>query len=635
MSAKKFARKNHLVLRWAALGTLLASTLSAVPVRAADGVLTLKSPVAQAAEPVTVYNASTALIGSLDPQVADDVIEIDVIENLFLGLTDVDPVTSEIRPELATDWTQNEAGDVFTFTLREDVPWVKYDATSGTVTEIRKVTPADFVYGIKRACDPRLGATYTFVAAALIKGCDIAANIPTDQFKASDLDQVAVKATGNKLEITLQGPFAYFLQTSGMWMMRPIPSEIVEEFGAEWVEPANIVTNGSFAVSEYDSDVSLTLVTNPLYVRGIRDEQYGNIERRVLIFVPEQSTTFALYNADQIDLAGVPSGDVDTVRESTELNQELSQRVNLGTYYFAYAMEKAPFDKAEVRRAFSAVVDRALLVSEVNQGIGVPISHFMPPGIFGSIPLNTTFIGQPSNPGYDVEYAKAQLAQAGYPNCEGFPEITILTTAGSAPRAAFWQNAITSNLGCDVSKIKLEQAEFSVLQAATTADASTRPNAWFISWFADYADAQNWVHDVLGCKTNNDFNRPCTEVDTIIDNAAKEPDQDKRAALYAQVEELLFGQEGEFPIAPIYIAQSYTVIKPWYTGPFETDAIFGGSHYELYTIDQTAQLAARGGANVPLIAPTVVPTPEVTAEAAATEAATEVATAEATVVATP
>jgi ABC-type transport system substrate-binding protein len=88
--------------------------------------LVLTSPLLQSPEPVTLYTASTGLIATLDPQVAQDTASIQIIENLFLGLTDFDPKTNTIRAELATSWEANAEGDVWTFTLRDDVPWVRY-----------------------------------------------------------------------------------------------------------------------------------------------------------------------------------------------------------------------------------------------------------------------------------------------------------------------------------------------------------------------------------------------------------------------------------------------------------------------------------------------------------------------------
>lgn len=579
---------------------------------ASDGSLTLVSAMRQGGEPVTRYAASNSTISYLDPALAEDSVSITPIENLFLGLTDVDPVSVQIRPELATEWTPNEAGDVWTFKLRSDVPWVRYNPETKEATELRKVVAGDIVYGIKRSCDPRLGAYYTGVTAAIVKGCDVVSKTPVDQIKAADFDQIGVRAPDDTtLVIETQGALGYFIQTTPMWMIRAVPGEVIEEFGDKWTEPGNIVSNGPYLVERWDKEVAWTFVKNPLYPM-VHEDATGNIERHTTIFVQETQTIYSLYLANSIDAAGVPRGEIANVKADADLSKQLVQTIGLGTFYFGYAYDKPPFDKAEVRRAFSAAFNRNVYVNEVRQGLGVPIAHFMPPGIFGSVPINTAWIGTPENPGFDVEYAKAQLAAGGFPNCEGLPEVTILTSQSSASVASgeFLQNSLVQNLGCDVSKIKLEQQEFSVLLKSISRDTPTeqRPHMWFISWFADYADAQNWVHDVLSCNVANDFKRVCNDIDTLIDTAAKDVDQDKREVTYNQIEEAFFGKTGEFPLLPIYVSVALTLYKPWYTGPFVTDATFGGAHWEYYGIDQAAQLASRGGANVELVAPTPVPT---------------------------
>src|SRR5262245_61056907 len=78
-----------------------------------------------AAEPVTLFLAAPNLALTLDPQLADDYDSVTTLENLFLGLTDFDPKTSQIRPEAATEWKHSDDGTVWTFQLRSEIPWVR------------------------------------------------------------------------------------------------------------------------------------------------------------------------------------------------------------------------------------------------------------------------------------------------------------------------------------------------------------------------------------------------------------------------------------------------------------------------------------------------------------------------------
>ena len=76
--------------------------------------------------------------------------------------------------------------------------------------------------------------------------------------------------------------------------------------------------------------------------------------------------------------------------------------------------------------------------------------------------------------------------------------------------------------------------------------------------------------------------RPCTEEDDWIVQAREEPDQSVRAQLYLDIEEGFFGEEGEFPFAPIFLRIAFTASHSWYDF---TPALFGGSQFYNYSID--------------------------------------------------
>jgi ABC-type oligopeptide transport system substrate-binding subunit len=156
---------------------------------------------------------------------------------------------------------------------------------------------------------------------------------------------------------------------------------------------------------------------------------------------------------------------------------------------------------------------------------------------------------------------------------------------------------VKTQLGCDPNKITVEEIEFGVLMKSIKPDVPTpqRPNMFTLGWGPDYPDAQNWIHDVLSCNVENAFKRPCDPaIDGKIDAAAKEADPQKREQMYRELEDIFFGPEGQFPIAPLFLNVTVYLVKPWYTGFFETDGLFGGAHWNTRRIDQAAQLAARG-----------------------------------------
>jgi oligopeptide transport system substrate-binding protein len=543
---------------------------------------------------VTLDVSSGSEISTLDPAAASDSVSITPIENLFLGLTDYDPITGEVVPELAVfdDPSELVDGTTWTFNLRDDVMWKQYDPATGEATSLRPVVAGDFVYGMKRACDPRLGAYYGTVAAKVIAGCEVVnqtdAEEVTDDLVFGDTIQVSAP-DDTTLVVELQFPATYFFSMTPMWMIRPVPQETIEEFGDDWTQPGNIVTNGPYFVQENTRGVRRVFVRNNDLPQDLYSGD-GNIERINTTLIEDPGTTFSLYQQNELDTSGVPGAELQAILADPEFANELLQIFDLAVFYFAFAHDKPPFDNVNARRAFSAVIDRETFVSQINQNRGVPMIHFTPPGMAHAPPINEIGVG------FNPEYAAEQIEEAGFPNCEGFPNVEIVTYQGAGDWAEFWAAGAEEHLGCDPNIFNVEQLEFSVLLEVIDADTPTqdRPNAWTLGWGPDYADANNWVNDVLSCTSDNAFLRECTAVDDLINEAAQESDSERRTELYAEIEEAFFGPDGEHTIAPIYLRSGYTLVKPWYTGPFTTDGLFGGAHWGSRSIDMAAKLAARG-----------------------------------------
>lgn len=561
---------------------------------AADADFTLTS-VMQADEPITYYVTDSAQISSLDPQRATDEVSITAIENLFLGLTDADPTTpGNINPELATSWETSEDGITWTFTLRDDVPWVRWDPITDEAEVLRNVTAADFEYGIKRACDPRISDLYGAVAAAVIAGCGDMHGKDISEVTDADYDLVQVQALDDTtLEVNLLFPAGFFFSMTPMWMLRAVPQEVIEEFGDDWVELGNLTTNGPFVLDEWVRGVRRVYLINPHLPADLRGP--GNVERVVTTVVEDPGTTLALYQDNQVDRSGVPAAELQSILSDPAYEDQLSQVSDLVVYYFAFAHDKPPFDDVHARRAFSAAVDRNAFVQEIAQGRGVPMIHLTPPGMFGAPPINEVGVG------YNPEFAVAEMEAAGYPNCEGFPNVTVVTYSTAGNWAEFVAAAVERELGCDANLFTIEAQEFSVLLETTDPSTPTedRPNMWTLGWGPDYPDAHNWVFDagLLACEAENSVLRPCTEMDDLIAEAATESDPEVRIELYYRIEEMAFGPEGEHPIMPLYMRTVYELTKPWVTGPLDTDGLFGGAHFDWRTIDQAMQLEARGASS--------------------------------------
>ncbi len=552
--------------------------------------------VEEMAEPVTYDGYSTTDIPELDPQIATDTVSIVYIENLFVHLTNYDEVTSEIIPEGATDWTISDDGLVYTFNIRTDIPWVYHNpVTDETTQEVdadgnpRFLTANDFVYGIKRACDPGIGAYYSSIIAPQIKGCldTLQAEDPDDEEAVAALsDAIGVTAPDDStLIIELEFPASYFLSMTPMWPLAATPQWAIEEHGDNWVEAGNIVTNGRYVLDEWVHNVRRVIKRNPLMPADMQGN--GNIEQFVVNVVPDTSTGYALWLNNEVEESGIP--DAELQAHLDQFSDQTEQIADLAVFYIAFRMTKPPFDNEHVRRAFSYAFDRETFVQEVRQGQGLPMTHFAPPGIFAAPPIDEVGIG------FDPEMARAEMELAGFPNCEGFPQVTLLGYSGQSTLnwIEFAQGSWEEHLGCSADLIQIEQQPFSELLTATSADTddAEAPHMHTLGWGPDYADENNWVGDVLWCEGENRFKRPCNEIDDMIVAAREESDPDVRVQMYRDIEEAFFGPEGETPFFPIFLRIAFQAQHSWLQG---IESLFGGNQWYNWTIDQDAKLAAQG-----------------------------------------
>ena len=166
----------------------------------------------------------------------------------------------------------------------------------------------------------------------------------------ADYDLVNVHALDDTtLEINLQFPAGYFFSMSALWTLNAVPRETIEEFGDDWTDQENIITNGPFVLDEFVRGVRRILVTNPYYPADMRGP--GNVERVVTTVVEDQGTRFALYLDNQIDSSGsIPRAEVQAILNDPAYADQLYNVSDLGVFYFGFAQDKPPFDNVRPPR---------------------------------------------------------------------------------------------------------------------------------------------------------------------------------------------------------------------------------------------------------------------------------------------
>lgn len=511
-------------------------------------------------------------VPTLDPAIATDSSSIQILEMTYIGLTAINEA-SEFGPGMATDWTvaENEDGTAtYTFNLLQNVPWVRYNADSGAVEEltdadgnVRYVTAQDFVYGWKRTFDPATASEYAYVLAPQVVG-----GVEFNSGEGS-ADDVAITAVDDyTVEVIAPQNVAYTPSIYGLWMARPQPQWVIEEFGEFWIEPANFASFGPYAVKEWPRGESITLIKNPFWP-GVEFVPQAKIDE-IVFYVLDETTALARYEAGELDRTDTVSiADIPRIQADPVLSLEYSSSPISCTYYAGFSVGVAPMDNVHLRRALSYAVDRQDIVDNITQGGQLPAPFFSNPTM-NAAPLVENF--PDLGIGYDPDKAREELdlalADLGLSDASELPPITYLFNTSSAHQAiaealqAMWAD----ELGVQV---ELTNQEF-----ATYLDQRASFPVWRAGWCSDYPDNNNFLFDVFhSSSNNNDTGWSSPEFDALVEQAASETDTQTRIDLYAQAEDLLITQDAA--ILPIYFYTGNEMTKPY----VERTYALGGQQY--------------------------------------------------------
>lgn len=514
--------------------------------------------------PVTVRLNYDQPPGSLDPGLTAplDAAANDLVENLFIGLTRLDPDAGTVEPWLAREWEQLEDGQTWHVFLRDDVYWVRIDPQTGELVQERPVTAEDVVFAALRACQPDtrapLGST---PGLFILQGCqDLYERDPAtitgvfveQNFGARVLNDVVV-------EFKLTGHYAYFPTLLAMSMLRPVPQDLIEETGDAWIDPEHVWTSGPFALQPAElPGGGYTLIANEFWPLS----RTGNVETAQFEFRPSDSA-FENWQAGEIDVMSLPDQEI---QQDDPGYQQIAQTAAV---MLVFAYDTPPLDDVNVRRALAFSLDREALAAVYRQaGIGAqPAGGVVPPGM-AAAPQDADY------PPYDPRAARNAWAEAGYEECTNLPPIDLLVD-GTSDVSSDLADAIVGMwgevLGCpDAFSVRTQPPfeVFTTLQEPASPVQPVRPGVMLLAWQGDYPDAHHWLADVFACREISpdafiDATRSCIAAENDLTAAVQTDDLEERRMLYAEVEEALFGPNGEMPVVPLVTFTRPLAVQPW------------------------------------------------------------------------
>jgi oligopeptide transport system substrate-binding protein len=469
-------------------------------------------------------------IQSLDPHKTSTVEEANILRDLFTGLVTED-AEGGLIPGAAESWTVSPDGKVYTFKLRKEDVW----------SDGSPVTAGDFVFAWRRVVDPKTGSEYASMAFPVLN----AEQINGGKAKPEDMGVKAID--GNTLEVTLKGPTPYFLEMLTHQAMYPVSKANVEKFGDDFVKVGNLVSNGAFTLAENVPNDHIRIVKNPKFFDA------ANVKLDAVNYIPTEDRAAGIkrYEAGEVDsMNDMPTEQLADLKK--KFGDQIHITPELGTYYYIFKSQKAPWNNPKLRNAISMVIDRDQLAEKVWQNSMIPAYSLVPPGVKGYETRTMEYAEMPQLDREDA--AKKVFTELGIsPDKPLKMELRYNTSENHKNTAVAFQEMLKP-FGFDVSLINTDgKTHYSYLEQKGDFDVARA------GWIADFKDPVTFLNLAHTGDGNNYGEYSNKDYDALMDKAAVEADPKVRMKELSDAEGVMIA---ELPILPLLYYGNHNVVSP-------------------------------------------------------------------------
>src|SRR5262245_755630 len=354
---------------------------------------------------------------TFDPAFAAAAPDTDAVRALFEGLTDYDPQTLAPVPAVATRWESSSDGRVWTFYLRDNARWSNGE----------KVTAQDFVRSWERTLKIGPLAPHTELLSNIVGATPSVSE--SHSFGARALDE-------NVLQVTLQHADVSFPALVAHPVFRPV--KVADAQSTTRLESHELISNGAFHLLAADND-QVQLERAKTYW----DDASVALDRVTFVNTANAEDALSAYKAGEID--AVTNAPFEPLALKLLAPYQDFHRSTFGALtYYAFNTAHAPFDDVRVREALALAIDRERVSRDDLGGATEPAGKFLPEAMAPEKPV----VDKAGLLEHDVDKARDLLAEAGYPDGEGFPVIKLLINRNEQQRvvaqsiAAMWRAAL-------------------------------------------------------------------------------------------------------------------------------------------------------------------------------------------------
>ncbi|MFP4564188.1 MAG: ABC transporter substrate-binding protein [Spirochaetia bacterium] len=481
---------------------------------------TEKQEKAEAVRETLVY-ATTDKVSDMDPANAYDFHTWELFRNVSRGLLAYRPGTTELIPGLAEDYTVNDAGDVYTFELREGVNF-----SDGTPFDAEAVKwSIDRVMNI--AGDP------SWLVTDFVDSVDV-------------VDEYTVR-------FNLKGSVGFFPDLVATVPYFPMNPNI---FPADrWVnEPSELEGGelsglGPYKIVSFKRDEEVILEKNAEY--------YGEepaVDMIAIRYYADATTMRLALENGEVDLVYKdlnPSDKADLLEMTEYKNFEIPSSY---IRYLCFETSESVFQDARTRQAVAALIDRPDVIDKVFLGQMEPLYSMIPRGMKWHSDDFEDALGDGN-----VELATELLSGMGYSEADPFSfELWYTPTHYGDTEVDVAEVLRVQFEKCPLIDVTIKSAEWSTY--IDNWDSKTMPS-FLLGWYPDYMDPDNYTAAFAGTSGSKGmgiyFSDP--EWDALFQKEQQTPDQDAREDVFMQIQEMW---TEEVPTAPIFQGKLYIFTQP-------------------------------------------------------------------------
>lgn len=441
-----------------------------------------------------------------------------------------------ITGDLAERWDISDDALEYTFHLRP-----------ARFANGRPVTASDVAYSFKRLLGPATISPRWWVLKPLLGAETYRGGGAWSERAVGVLDD-------STIVLCLERPTAHFLSLLSMPSAAVVCREEVSRLGKDY--GGSPCGSGPWSLARWLEGDELFLAQNEHYAG--KNPSIEGIQVRI---IPESMTRIAEFEVGNLDILEVPKAEL---RHWRSAGVTLLQVEELRIVYIGLNNSRPPFSDPRVRQALNMAVDVEAIIARVLFGAGRRAKGLVPPALRGSPEPDERYP-------YDPARARELLAEAGFQ--EGFEMEIWQRENPEGGRILEGVQGYLARVGVEVTLVTREWGAFK--QAV---DRGT-PDAFYLDWFADYPDAENFIaplfHSANRGGGGNRAGYVNASVDSLIDAAARCGDERKRWELYRNAESRIYD---EAPWLFLWFPVRYEVVSPRLRG-YRIPVIFNGQRF--------------------------------------------------------